>query len=175
MFFITIFTKDIIHAIVMTCLAFFNQQQTLFRRQSVKSEDMTKFNGLCEMCSVLQYPRRLSSYRPYSHCHHTHLLGIDGILRMRWWKTVTNEYLCCYLPRGCVMTAGCGSCFRASNIMNETKIYKIIDYRFLKFLGFWNKVKSSLQNRKVGGQLTPLTAPPTPVRGLMPENLFHFL
>ena len=96
MFFITIFTKDIIHAIVMTCLAFFNQQQTLFRRQSVKSEDMTKFNGVCEMCSVLQYPQRLSSFRPYSHCHRKHLLGIDGILRMRWWKTVTNEYLCGY-------------------------------------------------------------------------------
>lgn len=80
----TIFTRDIIHAIVMTCLAFFNQQQTLFRRQSVKSEDMTKFNGVSETCSVLQYPQRLSSFRPYSHCHHTHLLGIDGILRMRW-------------------------------------------------------------------------------------------
>ena len=91
-----IFTKDIIHAIVMTCLAFFNQQQTLFRRQSVKSGDMTKFNGGSETCSVLQYPQRLSSFRQYSHFHRTHLLGIDGILRMRWWKTVTNEYLCCY-------------------------------------------------------------------------------
>ena len=51
-----IITSDIIHAIVMTFLAFFNQQQTLFRRQSVKSENKMKFNGESEKYSVLKYP-----------------------------------------------------------------------------------------------------------------------
>ena len=111
------FTRDIIHAIVMTFLAFFNQQQTLFRRQSVKSEHIMKFNGEGEKYSFPKYPQRLIFFRPSSYCWRTHLLGKDGIFRMCWLTSGDFWMTLPLFPWGCAMCYDNRSCFRTSNIM----------------------------------------------------------